>query len=185
MKREDLKKLGLADDVIDQIMTLHGQDLEKHKSDTTTAQAEVENLRKQLTEATTAIEGFKKLNPEALQAEVEEWKKKAEEAQQAGQQQVAQLRFDHALDRALADAKARNPRAVRALLNTDALKFNEADGSIVGLTEQLEKVKTENGYMFESATPDPQIVAGGQNSGGPSDAFLAAVRKGAGLPEGK
>jgi hypothetical protein len=92
------------------------------------------------------------------------------------------LKFDHALDGALSGAKAKNPKAVKALLSSDALKYNEADGSIVGLNEQLEKIKSENDYLFADAKEPPKIIAGGNNQSVVGDLQLEAMRKGAGLP---
>ena len=141
MKREDLKKLeGLTDDVIDKIMALHGQDIERYKSAADQAKAEIDGLKAQLAEANQTIEGFKKLDVEGIKAAADEWKAKAEKAQKDAEAQIQALKFDHALDAALRGARARNPKAVKALLDIGALKLNDADGSIIGLKEQLEKI---------------------------------------------
>lgn len=186
MKREDLTKIGVGEDLVERIMAMHGQDIEKHKSATETAKAEMDALKAQLTEASTTIEGFKKLDVDSIRAAADDWKTKAEQAQVEAQKQVAALKFDHALEGALSGAKARNPKAVRALLQQDALKLNEADGSILGLKEQLEKIKSEADYLFEAEGNTPKIVAGGNNQTVLDDPFMAALRKGAGLStEGK
>lgn len=182
MKREDLTKLELADDVVDKIMALHGQDLEKHKAAAATAQAELDGLKKQLADANAQIESFKGMDIEGIKAAADEWKTKAEQAKADAEQQIQALKFDHALDQALAGAKAKNAKAVRALLQMDALKLNEADGSIVGLKEQLEKIQSEADYLFESDQPAPKVVAGGNNqSVTNTDPFIAAFKRGAGL----
>lgn len=183
MKREDLTKLGLTDDaVIDKIMALHGSDIETHKGKLTTAQTELDGLKAQLTEAGATIESFKKLDVDGIKAAADEWKTKAEKAQADGAAQVAALRFDHALDGALTGAKAKNAKAVKALLQSDALKFNEADGSIIGLKEQLEKVKSENDYLFEAEGETPRVVAGGKSQSILGDKTVDAMRAAAGLP---
>jgi DNA-directed RNA polymerase subunit F len=183
MKRDDLTKLGLDnDETIDAIMALHGKDIEKHKSTADTFKVENETLKGHLKEAGETIEGFKKLDPEALKKAVDDYKVAAEKAKTDADTQIAALKFDHALDGALATAKAKNPKAVKALLKSEDLKLAE-DGSIVGLQEQLEKVKTDNDYLFDSDTPTPTIVAGGQNKSVPGSAFEAAVLKGAELQE--
>jgi len=183
MKREDLKKIeGLTDEVIDKIMQLHGQSVESQKSKLTTAETELSSLKKQLEEANQQIESFKGMNIDQIRAAAEEWKAKAEQAQKDAQAQIQQLKFEHALDQALAGAKAKNVKAVRALLQMDALKLNEADGSIVGLKEQLEKLQSEADYLFESDQPAPKVVAGGNNqSVMNTDPFIAAFKRGAGL----
>lgn len=181
MKREDVLKLGVAEDLVDKIMALHGSDIESHKAKLTTAQAEADGLKKQIADANAAIEGFKKLDPEALQKAADEWKAKAEAAQADAEKQLAQLKFDHALDGALAGAKAKNAKAVKALLDPSLLKLNDADGSIVGLDEQLKKVKEGNDFLFDSDQPTPKIVTGGSPTTVLGDPMLLAVRKAAGL----
>ncbi|MBA3572544.1 MAG: phage scaffolding protein [Pyrinomonadaceae bacterium] len=162
MKRDDLKAMGIADEAIDAIMAAHGKDVESHKTAVATANAELENLKAQLTEAGTTIEGFKALKPDELKAAADEWKARAEQAQADAAKQLATVRFEHSLENALKDAKARNVRAVTALLSKDALKLNE-DGSILGLKEQLETLKKESDYLFEGTQPTPKIVTGGNN----------------------
>jgi predicted nucleic acid-binding Zn-ribbon protein len=184
MNKKQLVELGLTEELADQIVVLHGKDIESHKTKLATAQAEVDGLKGQLTEAGTTIEGFKKLDVEGIKVAANEWKAKAEQAQADAAKQIAGLKFDHALDGALTGAKAKNAKAVKALLNANDLKLAE-DGSIIGLKEQLEKVKSENDYLFESDTPQPKVVLGGQSKSVLSDAVVDAARKAAGLPPAK
>ena len=181
MKREDLKALGLEETAIDSIMALHGKGIESLKSNIATLQSEADTLKTQLAEAGTAIESFKAMKPDELKAAADEWKAKAEKAQTDAAAQLAQVKFDHALETALNGAKVKNVKAVTALLSKDALKYNEADGTIVGLNEQIDKIKSENDYLFADTKPAPQIVKGGNNQSVVGDAFDAAMRKGANL----
>ena len=104
----------------------------------------------QLTVANQKLEGY---DPE--------WKTKAKRAAEDADERVNQVKFDYALNAALRDAKARNVTAVRALLNMEGLKF--ADGTVVGLKEQLESIKAENDYLFENdAPPAPRFTASAQ-----------------------
>jgi molybdopterin-guanine dinucleotide biosynthesis protein len=181
MKREDLKKLELSDEVVDAIMKLHGTDIETHKTQLTTATAELENLKKQIADVNAVIEGFKKLDVDGIKAAADEWKTKAEQAQAEAAQQISGLKFDHALESALSGAKAKNVKAVRALLNTEQLKLQD-DGSIFGLEEQLKKVKESNDYLFDGDQPTPKIITGGNNRPIVGDPVILAARKAAGLP---
>ena len=181
MKREDLEKLGITDkEQLDNIMALHGQDIESHKTKVTTAQEEVKTVKDQLKEAAKQIEDFKGMDVEGIKKASDDWKTKFENAQKDAETKMNQLKFEHALDGALSGAKAKNQKAVKALLNTEGLKLLE-DGSILGLKEQLEKIKSENDYLFEGEKVDPKIV--GQTSGAKvtSDAIVEAARQAAGL----
>ncbi len=66
MKREFLKGLNLADDLIDQIMAEHGKSATKSKEDLDTANTMVATLKKQAEETAKTIEGFKGLDIEGV-----------------------------------------------------------------------------------------------------------------------
>lgn len=183
MNAEDLKKLGLEDEeVIQKIIVLHGKDIEGHKTKLTTAQTELDSTKAQLAEANKAIEGFKGMDIEGVKKSADEWKTKAETAQAEAAKQVAALKFEHTLGDALTGAKAKNAKAVKALLDLENLKLNETDGSIIGLDDQLKKIKESNDYLFDSETPLPKVVVGGNNKSVITDSVVQAARKAAGLP---
>jgi len=184
MKREELKELGLDDDMIDKVMKLHGQSTEALKTKAGQAETEAATLKKQIEDANAQIESFKSMDVEGIKAAADDWKAKYEQARKDAEAQVAQLKFDHALDAALAGAKAKSTKAVRALLDLDDLKLAE-DGTIKHLDKQLETLKAEQDFLFESDTPAPRIVAGTTGTQLNTDTFEAAMRKGAGLPMGE
>lgn len=181
MKKEDLIALGIADDVAEKVFALHGKGLEPYKTQLATAQAEAETLKTQLTEAGATIEGFKKMDVDGIKAAADDYKAKFEQATSEAAKQMAALKFDHALESALAGAKARNAKAVQALLNKELLKLNDADGSIVGLTEQLEAIRKDNDYLFADTKEPPKIVAGGNSKSVIGDPVIDAARRAAGL----
>ncbi len=75
------------------------------------------------------------------------------EQEQSHEKQLAQLRFDYAVDAALTAAGAKNHRAVRGLLNLESVTLGE-DGKTMGLDEQLGALKSSDGYLFnEPAKP--------------------------------
>ena len=194
MNKQDLIKLGIEDEnVAQQIIVLHGKDIERIKTDLETKAEEIEKLNAQLAEAGKTIESFKEMDIDGIKAAAEEWKTKAEQAQAEAEQKVQAIKFEHALKDALAAAKAKNPKAVKALLEMDKIKFSEDGNSLEGLDEQLETIKQENDYLFdipapveeteeEEEEPEPKIVARTENKGILGDAAVSAARKAAGLP---
>jgi len=183
MKREDLKALELEDDVVDKIMKLHGQDIEDHKSKLEAAEKQTDDLQGRLEEANKTIEGFKEMDVDGIKAAADDWKAKAEQAEKDAKTQIEQLKFDHALEGALTGAKAKNPKAVKALLDMDALKYNE--GKIIGLEEQLKAIQEKEDYLFESDEPMPKIVDKTAGKVSQLDEFTAALMKGAELSDEK
>lgn len=63
---------------------------------------------------------------------------------------INQMQFDYALDGALTNAKCKNSKALRALLDIDNVKLNE--GKLEGLEEQLNKLKESDSYLFDLET---------------------------------
>lgn len=186
MRREELEKLGLSKEQIDFVMTENGKDIESQKSKTTTAEAELSNVKTQLVDANKQIDTFKGMKVEDIQKAAEDWKSKYDKAVSDHQESERKRLFDTALEKGLTEAKAKNVKTVTPLLDLNGLKYNEADGSLVGLKEQLEKIKSDenNSFLFNLEDGDdapPQIVTGGKTNNSGMDAFEAGLLKGARL----
>ena len=171
MKTEFLKELGLTKEVVDKIMAENGKDIaaEQKKSEgiireRDTYKLQAENLETQVKNANAEIQKFKDMDIDSIKQAADDWKEKAETAKKDAETQISELKFDYALSAALTGAKARNSKAVKALLNMDGLKLN--DGKIIGLDEQLSQIKEENGFLFESDEPAPTIVKGTNGGSG-------------------
>ena len=165
MKTDFLKGLGLSREVIDKIMAENGKDIAAEQKKTSKAEQDrdsykeqADNLQTRLDDAGKQIEKFKKMDIESIQRTADDWKQKAEDATAEADKNIQAMQFDYALSDALAGAKAKNTKAVKALLDMDGLKYN--DEKIVGLDEQIEKLKADNDYLFESDKPAPKIVKG-------------------------
>ncbi len=96
---------------------------------------------------------------------------------------ISKIKLESALDAALIGGKAKNSKAVKALLNMEDIKL---DGDkLIGLDTQMEQVKKENGYLFEdTSTTTATASSGGTHQGaldGDDDKFISAAMKGAGI----
>lgn len=183
MNKKDLIDLGIAEEVAEQVVILHGKGIESHKAKITTMQTELETTQGQLTDANKQIEDFKGMNIDEITAAADEWKRKYETAQTESVAQLSELKFDHWLDGALTTARAKNPKAVKALLDIDALKkaYDEKANTVVGFDEHLKPIKSENDYLFADEKVVPKIVTNTNNKSVLSDKIMDAARKGAGL----
>jgi hypothetical protein len=189
MNKQDLLKLGIEDEeLVQKIVILHGKDIEKFKAELETKQNEFQALQEQYQEADKTIAGFKEMDIEGIKTAAEEWRTKAEQAQVEAEQKIQSLKFEHALEENLRLSGAKNLKAVKALLELDSIKFSEDGSKLEGIVEQLETVKTENNYLFESENLDeeedsePKIVSRTRNRSVLGDAAALAARKAAGLP---
>ena len=148
------KKMKLAD-----LST--GAYVGKEKFDALTV--EKEGLSTRLAEANAKLEGY---DPE--------WKAKAAQAQKDADARVAAVQRDAVIDGAIAKAKARNAKAVRALLDMDTLAKSTDLSKDVDAA--LAKVAKENDYLFEGNAAKPEIKGAVPADPGPKE--TAAVSAG-------
>lgn len=136
---------------------------------------ELEEVKGQLSEANQQIAGFKELDIEGVKQKAAQWEQKYNQAAENSAREIEQLKFDFALDRELTKAQARNPKAVKALLDRDALKYDK--GKIIGLEEQLETLKKneDSAFLFGSAAPTVQFTTQSQSFQQMNDNDVRAV----------
>ncbi|MCI2167258.1 MAG: phage scaffolding protein [Leuconostoc mesenteroides] len=176
MNRDTLQKFGLSDEQVNQVMAEHGKDLEKSKG----VESELEQLKQQNTDLTSQIaERDKQLkdlsgkagNNEELQTQIKALQDQNKQAKTDYEANIATLKRDGAIELALREAKAKNPKAVKALLNGDNITID--DDGVHGLKEQLEQLQESDGYLFtdsqEGAKPGVKITGSGNPSGGSSE----------------
>lgn len=152
LKREELKELGLTDDQIDKVMASYGKGVSNLQQQVTDITTERDSLKSQVDESGKTIkdlQGKAKDNEEAQQT-IKDWQTKAEKAQT----DLANAQKHNAIELALRDAGARNTKAVGALLDQDAIKFE--NGKITGLSDQLKTVQKDNDYLFQPAKDDKE-----------------------------
>lgn len=137
-------------------------------------------LESELSQRDKQLEELKKVDADGLKEQIEKLQESNKTAKNEYEKQLQSLKFSHTLQNALTKAKARNVKAVTALLNQEELKL---DGDkILGLDSQLETIKTENSYLFEDAKPIPQFSA---STPGGSSTSMDAIRAAAGLKNDK
>lgn len=169
MNREFLKEQGLTDEQIEAVMKEHGKTI----NDTKSKADKVDGLESQITDLTGQIKDrdnqlkeLKKVDPEALQAEIKRLEDENETKDTEYQDKLNQQAFEFNLEKALGKAGAKNPKAVKALLDTESVKL---DGeTLIGLDDQLTALKESESYLFEVEQEgnSPQIVTGGNPNGG-------------------
>lgn len=175
-----MEELGIDEEIAQQIIILHGKDIEKLKDQKEAAEATAKQFEDQLAEASATIEGFKELDIDGIKAAADEWKAKAETTAKEAEETVKKLKFEHKLEDHLKSAKAKNIKAVKALLEMDKIALGE-DDSLSGLDEQLEAIRENDEYLFESDDGTPQIVKGGVSKNIIPDSVVEAAKAAAGV----
>ncbi|SES02774.1 phage scaffolding protein [Salipaludibacillus aurantiacus] len=183
MKREALKEMGLTDEQIDKVMAEHGNtvnDLKKKVEDAKKVEQQLDDYKKQIDDRDKQLKDLSKQaeGNEDLQAQIKKLQDENDTVKNKYEQKLQQQSFDHTLEKSLSGAKARNPKAVKALLDMDTIKM---DGeNLKGLDEQLNNLKENEPYLFESDEGDggtPGYSTGEhQNTNTQTDAFVSALK---------
>lgn len=163
MTRAELEQLGLTKEQVDSVIKINGSDIENAKSTAGTEianlKAENEALSKQVTDRDKQIETLKKSagDNEDLQKQISELQETNKAQADAHAKEMQQLRVDTAVEKALTDSGAKNIKAVKALLELTDAKLSD-DGTIKGLSEQIEKLKgsDDSKFMFNESEQSQQ-----------------------------
>ena len=187
---EVLKKCGVEEEKANEIVKAMGE----AKIYTTNLENvdvrynKLQEQKKQLEEASKTyqkqLEKLTKDNAdvEALNKLVEQLQLSNKELETNHKQEMDRLQFNFALDGALTNAKSKNNKALKALLDMDSIKYQ--GGKLEGLQEQIEALQKDASYLFDLDTA-PQNTGGLgnfgrnnqiENSGSSQSAFMDAIR---------
>lgn len=156
MKPEFLKNLkvgdqGLPQEVVDAILAEHQRIVAANTT-------EITSLKDQLKTAKDGLKAFDGVDVAKLQGQITQLQKDLEDKDAAHQAELANMAFDRALDAAITGAKGRNAKAIKALLDLDALrgsKNQEAD-----IKSALEGLQKDSGYLFDTGNVPPNLAPG-------------------------
>ena len=158
MKREDVKNKipGITDEQLNWIMQENGADINREKSAATALQTQLDNANAQLKTAQDGLKAFDGVDVAGLQEQVTKLKADMK-AQAEG------FAFDNALNAAIMSKKGRSVKAVRALLDLDALK-GSADRS-TDIAKALDEAAKANPWAFGDVQDGEKKNAGTYSTG--------------------
>lgn len=146
MKREFLKELGIADELIDKIMAAHGTGVEAHKRKAEEAEGKLATANNTIADLQKAAKAFEGVDVKGLQEKIDTLTTKYDT-------DTATLKRDYALDMALVSAKVKNPKVVKGALKLEEIKL---DGDkLLGLDTQLKALETSDPYLFATEEAKP------------------------------
>lgn len=184
MKPEFLQNFKVGDaplpkEVIDAILAENGRDVEEAKKPF----ADYESIKAQLATATEGLKAFEGVDVQNLRGQVEKLTRELADQETQHKARLAELEFDSALKEAVTAAGGRSAKAIRALLDVDALK--KSNNREADIKAALEGLRKESGYLFEERREPPPPYAAGPGTapaaGGKYDQRMAAIRAAAGL----
>lgn len=149
-------------------------------------EAKITELTDKLTTATEGLKKFDGVDVDKLNGEIEKLNQSLKDKDTEWANKLAGIEFDNAIDAAITSAKGKNAKAIKALLDIEALKASQ--NRDVDVKTAIEAVKKDNDYLFEAEKKKGQYAGGtGKQiiSGDDVDPAIAAFMKGAGIEADK
>lgn len=183
MNKEDLLKLGLTEEQAEKVLLANTEQLKgfipKARFD------EVNNAKKQaekdLSERDKQLETLKNStgDVETLKNTIKQLQDENKASKEQYEANISKIKLDNAIDNALGNAKAKNSRAVRALLDIEKIKFENE--TLSGLDEQLKALKEaeDSKFLFEEIKEPAKPSFSGVEPG----ASTGEINPGSGAPE--
>lgn len=161
MKTEELTALGLTDEQVKSVFAMHGKDttalqqenatLTKSVSDLT---AERDNLNTQLKAANDTLAKFGDNTPETMQAEIQKYKKQAEDAENNYKAQLTARDQKDWIKKKLDEYGVTSPYA-RAALEAEIMSGDNGltwkDGSFFGFDDLMKAAKAKDSTLYQTA----------------------------------
>ena len=165
MKREEVKSKipGITDEQLDWLMGENGRDVTAEKTKAASLQGQVDDLTKQLTTAKDGLKAFEGVDVADLKGQITKLQSQLNE-------QADSFAFDSALDGAIRDARGRDVKAIRGMLDVAALKASkDRTRDIKAAIDTLAKDKA---WAFGGEGAGVTVTTGGEHGtgGGAGDA---------------
>lgn len=139
MRRSELKNLGLEADVIDQILEMNGDDINREKAKARKFEDEVKDLKSQLGDTA---------DVKKIEAERDDWKSKFENLEKQNKAEKEEKEFNDFLKSNFDEFKVKDEVSVKA--NLDFEKIKASKDRTKEIKEQLTNVQKEKSYLFNS-----------------------------------
>ncbi|MDW3926437.1 phage scaffolding protein [Staphylococcus saprophyticus] len=159
--RDNLREIGIDEESLEKVMTLHGQEVQglndkvsQKEEKVNELQSTVDSYKEDNKQKDNELKDLqeKAKNGDDLQQTISDLRQANEDREKERQKEINDLKFNHNLENKLRDVGARNVKAVRALLDSENLKFNDEENEVIGLQDQLEKLRESDSYLFTDST---------------------------------
>ena len=163
MKREEVRSHipGITDEALKWLMDENGADINREKARAETLQKQLDAATGQLQTVQDQLKAFDGKDVAALEAQVAKLTQDLKD-------QADGFAFDTTLDGAIRDAKGRNVKAIRGMLDLAALKGSKDRSA--DIKTALDSLAKENPWAFEPAAEQPgtgvTVSTGGEHGAG-------------------
>lgn len=181
MKKEELQKLGLTEEQINEVFKMNGLDVNGAKGELENAKKELENYKAQFTSTQAELKKLQELKPEELSKQVSDLNEKLASQKADFEKQIADRNFNDLLAKTVTTAGGREAKAIMPFLDIEALKASknqEAD-----IKTAIEAVKSEHDYLFASTEPVKNAVSSTASNANASNTALDFAKSVMGIKE--
>lgn len=152
MNKEKLIEMGLTEELATKVAKeLDGNYVPKTRFNE--VNTELKQAKDQVKERDSQLETLKKSvgDSDELKKQIETLQNENKTKDETHAAEIKQLKIDTAVDKALAEAKAKNPKAVKALLDLAKAELSD-DGTIKGLDAQIKALAEaeDSKFLFDT-----------------------------------
>ena len=183
MKKEELIKLGISEEVADQIVTAYSGEIQTITQERDTAVKKSEGFETQLKAANDTISAFGDIKPEELKQKISDWEEKYNTDTSTLKNQLAEQESTYQTEKFFSGYKFTSDLAKNAAIAAFKEKgFKMENGKFLGGDDFMEELKKSNPSAFDSGEGGiPKIIVGGGGGIG-STIDAAQARSIMGLP---
>ena len=170
MERNKLTEIGLSDEQVTSVMKLYNADIEPLKAKLSDAESVNKSLQSQVQDRDSKIDDLSKEagNSQKLNQKIADLQSEIKSHDEEAQKNLLNTQRDNAIELALRDSHVRDSKAVLPFLDKDTIKFK--DGELTGINEQIDKLKTDHDYLFNTEpkaveTPTSHATVQGNRTG--------------------
>jgi hypothetical protein len=183
MKKEDLIALGLTEEQTEKVLNANSEQLKEFVPYSRFKELidDKNELKKQISERDKQLETLKNStgDVETLKNTIKQLQDENKASKEQYEANISKIKLENAIDNALGNAKAKNSKAVRALLDMEKIKFE--NDNLSGLDEQLKVLKEaeDSKFLFEEIKESAKPSFSGLEPG----ASTGETNPGSGAPE--
>lgn len=156
LTKEQLEKLGLNEEQIQEVFRLNGIAVNNVRSEVTTLEVERDNLKNQLKTANDEIEGYKDMDIDTIKANAEKYKEDFEKLEKESKKEIERIKYEHQLSEYINGFKFSNDRVKNSILSDiKAKEFKLEDGKFVGADDYMKELQESEPESFVNKTKDP------------------------------
>lgn len=148
MDRKTLEDKGLKKESIDFILNgWHKKDSE-NKEEVKTLNAKITSLNDEINTRNKDLEELKKVDSNEIQNKLDTLQKDYDDLKVDSEKQINQIKKDTQIKNALNKSNAKDFEDIIKFIDID--KISVDNGNLIGLSEQLENLKTNKSYLFNA-----------------------------------